>query len=114
MAHGNTCDPIEDALLTRCLGQQHHADKKEIDVQTFADGMHRACDRQKPREHKQKRTAADPPCLRDTTRTEEHKQNAAEREYPDEGDGEMRQRGSCSSVTVPAECFRSSDALEKR
>ncbi len=43
MAEGNAGDPIEDALLTRCLGQQHHADKKEIDVQTFADGMHRAC-----------------------------------------------------------------------
>jgi hypothetical protein len=53
--------------------------------------VHRACKGQKSREEKEKRAAADPPRLRDAAGTEEHEQDAAEREYPDEGDGEMGQ-----------------------
>jgi hypothetical protein len=100
MTDGHARHPVKDALVTGGFGQQHHPDEEQVHIQTFVDGVRGAGERQEPGEDEQQGPAPDPPGFGDAARADEHEQDAAERDGPDEGGGEMRQSVVLLSIST--------------
>ena len=90
MPRSNSGRPIEDVLLARHFGEDHHAGEKEIDIQTFINGEGGLVQRDEPRDDEEQRAGADPIRLLNAAGAQQHTKDGGERDCPDQDGGEMR------------------------
>ena len=119
--------PVEQSLLTRDFGQQHHAAEEQVDVGALAGGGERIAPRQQPHGHERRCAQHRPDEFRHAERTDDHAQRGCAGDAPDEAvavhvvrdlrpsRGRARQRSAgrrrCRPAPVPAEtCLASPPA----
>jgi hypothetical protein len=84
MTDSDISNPIEYPFMPGELGEQHHADEKEIDVRSLTYSADCAAHGDEPRRSKEKRACSNPHRFRDAPGPEEHAKDAGERDEPDE------------------------------
>ncbi len=63
-------------MLPRQLGEQHHADQKEVDIRSLGDSSAGQPEGKEAQQKQKERATADPVDLGDATRPDEHEEDA--------------------------------------